>query len=92
MSMALAFSGDVAPAVRAARAVLDTSRDELARALATNTLASAADGRGAYAEAAELIIRSVRWADLRGARAAYDARPHMILSPMPGSAYVFVKV
>jgi len=69
MSMALAFSGDVAPAVRAARAVLDTSRDEVARALATNTLASAAEGRGAYAEAAELIVPSVRWADLRGSRA-----------------------
>jgi DNA-binding CsgD family transcriptional regulator/tetratricopeptide (TPR) repeat protein len=82
MSMALVFSGDVAPAVRAARAVLDTSRDELARALATNTLASAADGRGAFAEAAELIVPSVRWADLRGSRAAFDARPHMILSLM----------
>jgi DNA-binding CsgD family transcriptional regulator len=82
MSMALAFSGDVAPAVRAAQAVLDTSRDEVARALATNTVASAADGRGAYAEAAELIAPSVRWADLRSSRAAFDARPHMILSLM----------
>jgi DNA-binding CsgD family transcriptional regulator/tetratricopeptide (TPR) repeat protein len=82
MSMALVFCGDVAPAERAARAVLDTSRDELARALATNTLASAADGRGAFAEAADLIAPSVRWADLRGSRAAYDARPHMILSLM----------
>ena len=82
MSMALVFSGDVAPAERAARAVLVTSRDELARALATNTLASAADGRGAFAEAADLIAPSVRWADLRGSRAAYDARPHMILSLM----------
>jgi DNA-binding CsgD family transcriptional regulator/tetratricopeptide (TPR) repeat protein len=82
VSMALVFSGDVAPAVRAARAVLDTSRDELARALAKNTLASAADGRGAYAEAAELLVPSVRWADLRDSRLAYDARPHMILSLM----------
>jgi DNA-binding CsgD family transcriptional regulator/tetratricopeptide (TPR) repeat protein len=82
MSMALVFSGDVPPAERAARAVLDTSRDELARALATNTLASAADGRGAYTEAAGLIVPSARWADLRGSRAAFDARPHMILSLM----------
>jgi DNA-binding CsgD family transcriptional regulator/tetratricopeptide (TPR) repeat protein len=82
VSMALGFSGDVVPAARAARAVLDTSRDEVARALATNTLASAAEGRGAYAEAAELLVPSVRWADLRGSRAAFDARPHMILSLM----------
>jgi DNA-binding CsgD family transcriptional regulator len=80
MSMALVFSGDVEPAVRAARAVLDTSQDELARALATNTLTSAAERRGAYAEAAELIAPSVRWADGHGSRAAFDARPHMILS------------
>ena len=82
MSMAQVFSGDVAPAVQAARAVLDLSRDELARALATNTLTSAADARGAFAEAAELIAPSVRWADRRGSRLAYDARPHMILSLM----------
>lgn len=82
MSMALVFSANVEPAVRAARAVLDTTCDELARALAMNTLTAAAHGRGAYAEAAELIAPTVRWADLRGSRAAHDARPHMIFSLM----------
>lgn len=82
MSMVLMWRGDIAPAVRAARSVLETSRDELARALANNTLASAAYGRGAYTEAAGLIAPSVRWADLCGSRLAHEARPHVVLSLM----------
>ena len=43
--------------------MLEASGDELARALATNGLAMAADGRGAFSEAAELIAPNVRWAE-----------------------------
>ena len=38
----------------------------------------AADRRGAFAEAAELIAPNVAWAERTGSRAAHDTRPHMI--------------
>jgi DNA-binding CsgD family transcriptional regulator/tetratricopeptide (TPR) repeat protein len=82
VAMARVFSGDVEPAVSAARAVIDASDDDLACALATNTLAWAAGGRGAYADAAELIAQKVRWAERSGTAAAHDARPHLILDVM----------
>ena len=78
VAMARMFEGDVVPAVAEARAVVDASADELARALANNTLALAADARGAFADAAELMAPAVRWAEQSGSREAYDARPHMI--------------
>lgn len=81
-TLARAFLGEATFAVEAARVVLDTSDDELARALATNTLALAADGRGAFGEAAELVTPVVRWVDRSGSRAAFEARPHLILSLM----------
>jgi DNA-binding CsgD family transcriptional regulator len=82
VAMARVFEGEVAPAVEEAGAVVEASADELARALANNTLAIAADARGAFAEAADLMAPGVRWAERTGSREAYDARPHMILGLM----------
>jgi DNA-binding CsgD family transcriptional regulator len=82
--MSRVFEGEVEPAVRDAQALLEASDDELARGLATNTLAMAAAARGAFAEAADLIAPNVRWAERSGSRAAYDTRPHMILGLMLG--------
>jgi len=79
VAMSRVFQGEIEPAERASRAILERSGDELARALATNTLAMAADGRGAFSEAADLIAPNVRWADESGSRFAHDTRPHMIL-------------
>jgi DNA-binding CsgD family transcriptional regulator/tetratricopeptide (TPR) repeat protein len=81
-SMAHVFRADVEPAMREAGAVLQTSDDGLARALATNTLAAEAHGRGAFTEAAELMAPIVRWVEQSGSRAAHDVRPHMMLSVM----------
>ena len=82
VAMSYVFEGEIGTAMREARAVLGACDDELARALATNTLAIAADARGAYAEAAALMAPSVAWADRTGSRDAFDARPHMILGLM----------
>lgn len=57
------------------------SRMSVAQELsALDVRAAGADRRGAYAEAAELIARIVRWAELRGSRGAFDARPYIIFS------------
>ncbi len=82
VAMSRVFEGEIEPAERESRAILAQSDDELARALATNTLAMAADGRGAFSEAADLIAPNVRWADESGSRFAHDTRPHMILGLM----------
>ena len=82
VAMSSVFEGNVEPAVREARTVLDTSDDEVARALATNTLAIAADAAGRFADAAELMEPRVRWAEQAASREAHDARPHMILGLM----------
>ena len=42
----------------------------------------AADARGAFSEATELIGRNVRWAETSRTRAGYDLRSHMIQSLM----------
>jgi DNA-binding CsgD family transcriptional regulator len=78
VAMARVFFGDLERAVPDARTVLDAAEDRPARALATNTLAIAADAAGRFAEAAELIAPSVRWAEETQSREAQDARPHMI--------------
>jgi tetratricopeptide (TPR) repeat protein len=79
VAMGRVFEGDVDPAVRAARAVLETCDDGLARALAANTVAIAAEAAGRFSEAADLMAPGVRWADEMRARECHDARPHMIL-------------
>jgi DNA-binding CsgD family transcriptional regulator/tetratricopeptide (TPR) repeat protein len=82
VAMSRVFEGEIEPAVRDAHAVLEASDDEVDRALATNTLAIAADASGRFAQAAELMEPSVRWADRAASREAHDARPHMILGLM----------
>jgi DNA-binding CsgD family transcriptional regulator len=62
--------------------VLESTDDELARALATNTIAWAAGCRGSFAEAAGLMSPIVRWAERDRAGAADDTRPHLILGNM----------
>ena len=82
VAMSRVFAGDLAGAVPEAQAVLAAADDPPARALATNTLAIAADAGGRFAEAAELIAPSVRWAEEARTREAHDARPHMIYGLM----------
>ena len=79
VAMGRVFEGDVEPAVRAARALLETCDDGLARALAANTVAIAAEAAGRFAEAAEHMAPGVRWADETRSREPHDARPHMIM-------------
>jgi hypothetical protein len=74
VAMSRVFEGEVERALRDARAVLETSGDEIARALATNTRAMAAYGRSSFAEAAELIAPNVRWARPPRRRGAGDGR------------------
>ena len=78
VAMSRVFAGDVAAGVSEATSVLERSDDELSVALANNALAMAADARGAFAEAAEVIGRSVRWADASDSRLSYESRAHMI--------------
>jgi DNA-binding CsgD family transcriptional regulator/tetratricopeptide (TPR) repeat protein len=79
VAMARLFTGEVEPAVRDAHAVLDVSNDDLARAVATSTLAIAAARRGAFAAATELLTPYVRWAEHAGA--GRDTQPHLIIGP-----------
>ena len=70
VAMSRVFDGAIEPAVREAGAVLEASDDDVARALATNTLAMAADARGRFGEAAALMQPIVA-----GPSAAARARP-----------------
>jgi DNA-binding CsgD family transcriptional regulator len=81
VAMARVLSGQVEAAVREAHAVLESTDEEFSRAVCTSTLAMAAAGRGAFAEAAELVAPNVRWAERTGAGSAWDTRPHLILGP-----------
>ena len=83
VAMSRVFEGNVEPAVREARAVLETSDDELARALATNALAIAADAARAVRRGRR-ADRAAAWAGQSRPRSreAHDARPHMILGLM----------
>jgi DNA-binding CsgD family transcriptional regulator/tetratricopeptide (TPR) repeat protein len=78
VAMARVFERQVEEAAEEARAVLDESSDDVARAIATNALAITADARGRFEEAAALLEPSVRWVDGAGSRAAANTRPHTI--------------
>ncbi len=83
VAMSRVFLGDADGPVAEARAVLeDDAADEPARSIAVNALALAADSRGRFAEAAELMLPRARWADEEGSRAAHETRPHMLLTLM----------
>jgi DNA-binding CsgD family transcriptional regulator len=82
VAMSRVFDGQVEAGIREGSAIVAADADETAVGLATNGLAMAADARGAFSEAAELIGRNVRWAETRRTRAAYDTRSHMIQSLM----------
>ena len=79
VAMSRVFEGDIEPAVQEAHAVLETSDDAPARALATNALAIAAEVAGRFTHAVELIAPTADWADEARSHEAHDARPHMIL-------------
>lgn len=79
LAMTRVFEGDVDAAVADAEAVLGSTQDEFARALALDALALAASVRGRFAEAAELIADSASKVEAIGSREAYDSCPHMIL-------------
>ena len=76
------FAGEVEPALQEAHAVLESSDDDLARAVATHTLAMAASRGGRFAEAAELITPTVRWAERASAGAGHETQPHLTLGPV----------
>jgi len=82
VAMSRVFDGQIDAGIREGSAIVAAGADETAVALATNGLAMAADARGAFSEAAELIGRNVRWAEATGTRAAYDQRSYMIQSLM----------
>jgi DNA-binding CsgD family transcriptional regulator len=82
VAMSRVFDGQIEAGIREGSAIVAAGADDMAVALATNGLAMAADARGAFSEAAELIGRNVRWAEATRTRAAYDIRPYMIQSLM----------
>src|SRR6202012_808972 len=79
LAMTRIFEGAPDAAVHDARAVLADTQDQFARALALDALALAANLRGRFVEAAELIAASARTVEAIGSRAAYDSCPHLIL-------------
>jgi DNA-binding CsgD family transcriptional regulator len=78
VAMSRVFDGQIEVAVREAERIAAAGQDDAAVAIATNALAMAADTRGAFGEAADVIARNVRWVEAVDTRAAWDMRPHMI--------------